>query len=290
MKISLLFLLFAVCISTVCEPALSLEFFRGAMSSALGHTGRAGLDSAESAFINPALLPLMPNNGMNIYYRDGYLEDGQHRHAVGAGVFDNSEEVFFPGSLHYLRLRDTGKLPTPVEGEVWHAALGYQAHSRWLLGASLYRLNHRQEGTSFEQWNGSLGTLFKITPDLGVALVIENPAHPGSEVPQNLREDLQTAIGFFGTVAEAAHLRFDLSRRERDNPDGKMAYMFGIETRSLEYLLVRAGFKRDEWSDQNLWTAGLCFNGPRLKLDYAFEKTSTASSGALHSVDLRLPF
>lgn len=268
----------------------AFEFFRGPLSSSLGHSGRAGLDSAESALINPALLPLMKASTMNLYYRDGYLEDAQHSNSMGIGIFDHSEGVWFPGALHYFRLRDTGRAPLAAEGELWHAGLGFHVNPQLALGLSAYRLSYDVAGSSTEQWNGSLGGLFKITPEFGVAYVLDNLAKPGSEVPTALREDLEQSLGFFGAIADMAHMRFDVSRRERHNPKHKMAYMTGIETQSHKYLLVRVGFKRDELRDQSLWTAGFTFNGPRLKVDYSAEKSAERATGVLHSVDLRLPF
>lgn len=271
-------------------PVFSVEFFRGAQTSAMGHAGRAHLDSAEAALVNPALLPLLKNSGSNLYFRDGYLEDDQHRNGYGIAFFDNSEGVWFPGAVHYFRLRDTGRTAKPVQGEAWHAAGGFELSDRLLVGGSLYRLSYETDGTQSIQWNGSIGSVLKISPILGVAYVLDNLAKPGSEVPQGLREETEQSLGVFGVIYDVAQVRFDVSRREHDNPDGKMAYMFGVETRSQEYLLVRMGYKLDQRTDQSIWTAGLCFNGPRLKIDYAFEKSSERSSGALHSVDLRLPF
>lgn len=287
MKINILALLLTVFHFT----AFAEPFFRGPQSSSMGHAGRAGIDSAESAFINPALLPLMKASGFNMYYRDGYIEDGQHRNSMGIGFFDNSEGVYFPGSLHYMRLRDTGfGAGRPADGEVWHGAMGYKVSDRFLVGANAYRLTYKVDGTSYEQWNGSFGTLVRVNPDFGVAYVLENVAQPGGDVPMGLREDMVQSVGLFGAIADIAHLRFDVSRREKHNPDHKLTYMAGMETQSHKFFLLRMGFKRDELLEQKLWTAGFCFNGPRLKIDYAFEKSEDRASGALHSVDLRLPF
>jgi hypothetical protein len=168
--------------------------------------------------------------------------------------------------------------------------VGYQVSDRLFVGGSAYRLTYKVESTSYEQWNGSLGALVRVNPFLGLGYVLENLAKPGSEVPQDLREDMEQSVGLFGAIADIAHLRFDVSRREKHNPDHKMAYMMGVETQSHKFFLLRLGFKRDELEDQKLWTAGFCFNGPRLKIDYSFEKSAERASGALHSVDMRLPF
>jgi hypothetical protein len=56
------------------------------------------------------------------------------------------------------------------------------------------------------------------------------------------------------------------------------------------FFLLRLGFRHDEAGEGRLATAGLSLDGPKLKLDYALVKSVTDSSGALHSVDLRIPF
>ena len=55
-------------------------------------------------------------------------------------------------------------------------------------------------------------------------------------------------------------------------------------------MVFRLGFRRDELADSRIYTAGIGFNGPRLRFDYTVEKNAENTSGALHSVDLRVPF
>ena len=273
--------------STALQAA---EFFRGASSSAMGQTGRAGIDSIEAAFLNPAILPRIKNTAMNAYYRDGSLLDAQHTTSMGLGVFDNTEDVYFPGGFHYLRLRETGVAAQPTAGEAWHGAVGYALSDRLSVGLSAYRLSHQVGSDRFVQWNGALGLLLEVTPEILLAYVLDNPAHPGSEIPPRLREETLHSIGFLGSIMDVAKFRADISSQERDNPERKMVYRMGLETQNHEFFIVRVGFKRDQLHDQSLWSAGFCFNGPRLKVDYALEKNPEGASGALHSVDLRLPF
>src|SRR5206468_1780254 len=87
--------------------AAQAELFRGPLSSAMGGTGRAAMDSTEGAFLNPALVPLLKNYEVDTFYRDGALDPGQHQTTYGMGLGDNTEGVMFPGELHYLRMRQT---------------------------------------------------------------------------------------------------------------------------------------------------------------------------------------
>lgn len=267
------------------------EVFIGPSSSSLGGAGRAGLSGAESVFLNPALTPLIQMTEVIGYYRDGQYGRGEHRNAWAVGAVDSSKEVYFPAAFHYVRLRDTGRASGAVNGEMYHLAIGKNVSDRLAVGFSGYRLKYQVVGDrSYTQWNGSLGVLMLLSENMGFAYVLNNVAGPGSEVPTGLREDMNQGVGVYGAIAEIARLRVDVTRQERFNPDKKMAYMVGIESMMNDWFLFRAGFRRDDLRDERFYTAGLGFIGPRLKIDYAFEKNAKGAEGAVHSVDMRIPF
>lgn len=265
--------------------------FNGALSSAMGGTGRAGIPSSEGSFLNPATIPLIKGYDAMIHYRDGDLGPGTHRQALGIGMVDSSEDAAFPGAAHFVRTRETGRTATPVNGELWHAAGAYLINNQFSIGASVYRWQHRANNfPTYVQWNGALGFLWLVNNDFSLAYVLENPAQPGSDVPAALREELRQSIGTFFRFSDVAIARMDISRQERNNPDGRMIYMFGLESATSEFFVFRAGYKLDDMRNQRSWSGGIAFNGPRLRVDYAFERDMNQSSGALHSVDFRIPF
>jgi hypothetical protein len=266
------------------------QVFRGPLSSSLGGTGRAAIDSPEGAFLNPALVSLIKGYELDGYFRDGLLDPDQHRHAWGVGAGDNRQDVLFPGSINYIRLRDTGRASGASDGELWHVAVGKNL-GNYALGISGYMLTYKVEGDqSYTQWNYSLGGLWMINPDMGLAYVLTNIAKPGSDVPQDLREDLQQGLGFFMTIKPIARLRADITRNETNNPNQRLVYMLGFENQMAGFALFRMGYRLDDQRDQRYITAGVGLDGPRLKLDYTFEKNLAGTAEALHSVDLRLPF
>lgn len=267
------------------------EFFRGPQSSALGGTGRAGLSSSEGAFLNPAIVPLIAGYESQVYFRDGDIDAGQHRHAYGLSLSDNGQDVMFAGNATYLRLHDTGRTPTPVDGDLWHAAIGKAFAERFSLGASFYRLQYNVlNDRRYTQWNYSIGGIWLPLPKLAVAYVVSNLAHPGSETPMGLRQDTSQGAGVNYELYDFVRLRADVARQEMFNPKHRLNYGFGIESLTSDYIVMRVGFRRDELADQRIWTAGFGFNGPRLKVEYSFEKNEERASGALHSVDMTLPF
>jgi hypothetical protein len=267
------------------------EVYRGPISKSSAGTGRAGIPGMESAFVNPALVPLVKASEMSAFYTDGYVASGQHRQGGGLGVIDANKEVLFPGTFHYIRTRDTGRASAPAEGELFHLAFGKNVSEHLAFGASVYRVTYDVDrDRKYEQWNGSVGMLVLITENAGVAYVLDNLAKPSSRTPHGLREDMRQGIGGYGSIADIVRLRADISREERFNPDHKLTYALAVETMTSTWILFRGGFKRDELKDQRLWTAGFGFNGPRMRINYAFEKNAEGTGGAAHSVDLIVPF
>lgn len=266
------------------------QVFRGPISSALGGSGRAAMDSPEGSLLNPALIPLIKDFEIDGFFRDGSLDPGTHSQAWGFGAGDNSKTVLFPGSIHYIKLRDTGRAAAPVDGELWHVGVA-KTFQQFSFGVSGYRLSSKvMNDKEYVQWNYSLGLLWIYNEAFGMGYTLQNIAGSGSDVPVGLREDLQQGIGFFTALAEIARLRLDITRNEQRNPSQKMVYMVGFENQVDAFGIFRMGYRLDDERGQRYVTAGLCFNSPRLKVDYSFEKNLKGTGDALHSVDMRLPF
>ncbi len=149
------------------------QIFEGPVAAALGGSGRAGLDANEGVFLNPALVAILPESELDGYYRDGDADVGQHRQAYGASISENTEENLLAGELSYLRLRNTGTAPTPVNSEVWQASMGKLFYKRFAVGVSVIHVDHSPEDApAYAQWNGSLGALFSHHGPVGDCLCL----------------------------------------------------------------------------------------------------------------------
>lgn len=268
------------------------QIFQGPLSRALGGSGRAGLESSESALLNPALVPLASDGELNVFYGDGSADRAEHHQFIGIGTVDNGEGVMIPGSLHYIRTRDTGVYSSAVSGELWHFALGRKFFVDGLtLGLSGYRWSADPDGEGAKvQWNGSFGALYSINSVLGFAYVWDSFLGAPKSIPEGLRISPRHSLGAMYTLGQVARLRFDISKDQARNPDDKLIYQLGLESRSSSYSIIRVGAKSDKLREQDFLTFGLGFNGPRLKIDYSFEKNLKRTGDALHSVDMRVPF
>jgi hypothetical protein len=267
------------------------QILEGPISSALGGSGRAGIDGNEGVFLNPALVAMMPGASGDLYYKDGDRDINQHTHYYGASLSENTEESLMAGSLSYFRMRNTGVASTPLNSEVWNLTFGQMFWKRWAVGISGYRVSQNPESqAAFQLWNGSLGTVFLIDPTFGIAYVFENPIGAGSKVPVPLRLLPRQSAGLFYLTPYKLRLRADVIRQEQFNPNKKIDVRLGSEMELQDYFLFRLGARLDELENQRFITAGFCLFTAKLKIDYSFEKNIARTNGAVHSVDLRSTF
>lgn len=267
------------------------QVFEGPVAAALAGSGRAGLDANDGAFLNPALVGMLPKPELSLYYQDGQADAGQHRNAWGVDISENSDEVLLGGNLAYIHTHNTGRLATPVTGELWHGSMGKLFYEKFAIGLSAYHfLADPEGGDKTEQWNGSIGAVYLILPKLGVAYVYDNPLHPSSRVPDAIRFLPQQSFGFFWESPYFARFRLDLVHLDQFNPNNRWDVRTSIESEFGEFFLFRVGGRWDEAEEERSITAGLGFNGPKLKIDYAIEKNVARIGGAVHSVDLRGSF
>lgn len=265
------------------------------MVSGAGGAGRAVGQAAEAGLLNPALIPLAPAFEGVAYYQDGYWAREEHQNLKGVTLLDNHEGVIVPGSLSYLQSRRTFVEPTTqasssVEEELWQGSIGKFYNRHWSLGLSALRLSSKFEGREHVQWNGVAGVYVVPHPLWSLGFVYYNPFHPSSEVSESIRLVPQVSLGAALVFPHVARLSFDLSRWEKMNPDKKWIYQLGLETFVAEFLSLRFGGDWDDNNKRTLATAGLSFNGPRLRLDYAVQKQVRNDRGAVHNLALRLSF
>lgn len=268
------------------------QVFEGPVSSALGGSGRAGLDAGEGALLDPALAGFLSKSEAAGYYQDGYIDGEAHRQAVGATLTENNDDVLFAGELGYFRTRDTGILPQASNGEIWEAAIGKLFFKNQLaIGISAYRYGITPVGQpEMDQWNGAVGAVYRLLPNLGIAYVFENPVNASSSVPEQVRLEPQQSVGVFYKTPYHAQLRLDVLRWEQDNPGQRLNVHTSVESDLNDYWLFRLGGRWDEIQDETYVTAGIAFNGPTLKIDYSFQKNVLRTGGAVHSVDMRMSF
>ena len=285
--------LFSAAVFIYLIPAqVQAQYYTGPISSALGGTGRAASEPEEGVFLNPAVLPHAKEFSTALFYDDGQVGDGLGETTLGVSFVDNTEGIFIPGSVSYLRRRRTFPGMPSVNEEYWQVSVGKFVTQYLSLGLSIHNRSIDQEGAEdFTYWNGSLGGLWAPSPQWGLGLVWENfSAKQKDSIPGYLEDLPEVGLGFVYLFENILKARLDASQLLEENPDKKWKLGLGVETYLNNFMALRLGAELDEVSDRQFVTAGLAFLGPRLKIDYAFRKNTKDGKGAMHSVDFRVPF
>ena len=266
------------------------QYLTGPIAGALGGAGRAASDDGEQIFLNPAALVHGSPFTSSIVYEGGREADNEKTDRLAIGLSDNSQDLVVSGGYSYVRRTDeiTG-MPDVKEDFHQFALAKFVAKHVSMGGTFSYRVSDIDgEREKHDQWDVSVGTLYNPTPDFAVAAVVYNLASRDDEIPKTVQNLDQVAVGLHYIYLPMFRFRFDLVQQMVRNPDAKMNYQAGIESKLKNFLVTRVGFNKDDLADRDFLTFGLGFDGPRLKFDYSYRKN--LDGGALHGVDLRMPF
>lgn len=268
----------------------SSGYFTGPVSSAMGGAGRAAVDPVESHFRNPAVVPHAPQIDMGAYYQDGYRAKQTHETTLGVSMVDNTDEIICPGAIGYLQNRRT--FPgLQVNEKYIQGSLGSFVVPKLSFGlAGVYVAHDVENGKSYTQWDGILGLLYTPNSNLGLALTYSYFMNPPEDLPKILRLMPTVSLGAHYIYEDFLRLRLDVSRQEQDNVDKELIIESGIETRMPPFFVLRLGSQWNDIERRSYITAGLGFDGPRLKIDYSFQKMRGEEGYTMHGVDMRVAF
>lgn len=267
------------------------QYFTSPSASSMGGTGRAAVEPADGLFLNPAVVALAGPFELDAYFRDGYLEAQQHENVFGLSVMDNSDDVVVPGAITYLRGHRTFPGLPSVDEQLWQFSVAKFYSQRLAFGIMGNYLSQRpQVGKKVTQWNAGVGLAYHFHSSFSLAGSFMNFLDQGDDVPAHLRQPPILGLGIRYMFDKVFEARADVYREEKFNPDKKASYGLGLKVFALEFLNFHFGGRWEGLADRTLATAGLCFNGPKIKIDYSFEKNVDRTRGAMHSVDIRVPF
>jgi hypothetical protein len=295
----LIFVSSLLCGVLVMIPAARAQFYSGAISSAMGGAGRAAADPGEAVLLNPASLPHIQRYTIAGHYGLGWHPTEGNDRGFALLIADGTPENLFPGAVTFSRRwRDFAQGVGSVMEQDLQIAAGGMLLSKLSFGISGHRqswvptsewtgspLNHE-----FTQTNGSLGIIATPAPWLGFGLVAKDVFPTGSDVPQGVRLVPTYSLGTHVIFHEIFRLRLDLERPDVDNPNKRTNVMAGLESFFLKEVAFRMGAQWRETADQTWATAGFGFRGPRLSMDYSFQRDVRVADGTRHLFDLWLPF
>lgn len=275
------------CFSNFCYA----QYLSGPVARSLGGAGRGAADDGEQILLNPAGLVHGSPFTSSVFYQDGYWAKGEHESSLGFGLADNSEELIFAGSYVFDKARKTFVGQKTREEQYHQISLARFIFPHISTGMTLTFLQtHLIGGNDYTQWNSHLGFLYNPVSEIGIGLIFYNFAAKDEKIPVEIRNLNSISTGLNYIFMPNFRARVDVTTRESLNPDNKLKYDMGIESKLTEMFTTRIGYQKDGFLNRNFYTLGLCFDGPRLKIDYSYVKNSDYSDGAMHGVDLRMPF
>lgn len=266
------------------------QVFTPTIASGTGGAGRAAIDGGESAFMNPASTAHLRNYFIGLHYNraDHPIEGDYSRYAIQ--IADGTEGNLIRGSASYYRnsieLRGGGSRTD----QDFQIGIGGFAMPRFALGLSAHYLQQSGQGRDDSQINTNFGAIWSPIDSLGLAFVAYDFAPVSPDVMAGRKLVPTYALGAQYVLSEFARFRLDMVRPDlqvwkerRQNVQG------GLESFFANMFVFRLGYGAMEVDNQSVVTASLGYRGPRLSLDYSFQKDIRSEGNVRHFVDLWLP-
>lgn len=274
--------------------SLFIQFSLAQIGSTADGMGGAGIGAPhpyESALLNPAALiesktqyfALQTHSSENVV---SGVDTNQH----SLFITDAGDMTIFPGALMYRQR--TNKIAGQRIREQQIQLSGAGAITRhFALGLSGYKIRTNLEtGADYNQYNADLGAYWFLNEQWSLGAVFrgllgsKDTAWAASQVLPS------TGLGAEYRFFDMFKLRYDVNYFLEQNSDNRFRHQFGGEVRYDFLLVLRAGMSQDDRLAENRWSAGIGWDGPKLKVAYAYQKETRQKLGESHSIDMWLDF
>jgi hypothetical protein len=261
------------------------NIFEGPAAVALGGAGLAAKSANESGHMNPATLPLLNGTHFGAIYgaeSTGPRAGSNKYHLV---VAEATDEVACPGALTYSKV-GAFKDGREVSLQEIHGALGIDLSDHISVGTAVKYLT--LEGQHIQQVsaiNGMVGLLVTPHRNVGIAFVYDDFMNT-KEIPTAST----LALGGHYIYERYLRVRLDTELQQNDNPNRRLVIKAGLETMLLaKDVNLRFGYRWDEVRTKKFAAMGIGWQGPRLGLNYAYEKDA-GSEDFRHLIDMLVQF
>lgn len=267
------------------------QVFTPTIAGAMGGAGRAAVDGGESAFLNPASIAHMREYFVGMHYQRGeHPREGDFsRYAL---QLTDGTSALIPGgaSIYRQKIDLPNGAGSRTDQDIQVGVAGF-AIPKLAVGVSGHYFTQSGQGRDDTQWNGGVGLIFSPTDDLGVGLVGYDIAPVPSDALVDRRLIPTFALGLHYVFSDLLRVRLDLVRPDIQPTftDHRINVMGGLESFFATTFVFRLGMQALETADQMNLTAGFGYHGPRLSVDYSFQKDIRSAGGVRHLIDLWLP-
>lgn len=266
------------------------QFFTGPAASGAGGGGRASVDRGEASFLNPASVAFLQTYNASVFYGSSkhYLTGEQND--MAASISDGTPGNFVSGAFTYVRRRSDFSGGTSDTQQDMQISLAGYALKKLAFGIGAHRLTDQVStiatGNEYTQTNGHVGLVYVPIAEIGIGFVAYDVLPGADSVPVVYRVIPTHALALNFVQEKQFRIRMDFVRPDTMNPGRRINVNAGVETMLTENFLYRAGWFWKETTDQSFFTTGFGFQGPRLSLEYGFQKDVRDSDNYRHIVDL----
>lgn len=290
MKFSTLSLLLGIFLLASSARA---QFFTGPEASACGGSGRASVDLGEAAFLNPAAVAFAQRYNVSAMYGVSDHPANGNSSEMAFSIVDGTSDAMINGGLTYVQRRTEIGSGFSDTQQDWQISFAGFFHRKLAFGLAGHRLSDdlwfNSRPYEYAQMNMHMGTIFVPVPNVGIGFVVYDML-PGEDLPAGIKVVPTLALGVNYMYEKFFRARLDFARPDTENPGRRINVMAGLETFMVEQFALRFGGYWRETHNQTFATFGLAYLGPRLSLDYSFQKDVRIAGNSRHLIDLWLPF
>lgn len=248
---------------------------------ALANSGVGHINASDSILLNPAVLPLLPYKPFVI---------SSYKDHLSVSMADHGREALFPAGIFYQQgQNDVFKTKT------YGLSLGHAFTHTIAVGASFkyHDFKERLTGEKYQQTKADIGAMWTVNKQLTLGAVYNGLALSDTDLADTLDKASSVTAGISYSVEEVILVKFDIEKAIQENnlsSKEALAFKSGLELALNEWIMARVGYLNDNINLQNLFTAGIAFEGPQFGLHYAYQKNSKKDIDPLHVIDLSIPF
>lgn len=249
----------------------------GAVSGATGGTGRGSLEGVDGVWLNPALIPILPQKNLTL---------GGSSENLQALFVDNGQDALFAAALMYHQTRNDIQ-----NSKDYRLGVGFELVKNFSFGLdiSFEEVELASLSEKYKPITSNIGLFYNMGPEFSVGLVSHQTPLNDLNAPEVLKNRSTIGLGLSTIFENFIKFKFDVQTEERQKAKN-LIYMYGLESFMNEWILVRLGYRNDNVHSLNYLTAGVGFTGPQFGLHYAYQNEANSITDPLHTVDLNIPF
>lgn len=247
----------------------------GAISSAMGGAGRAAVAPGDVSTLNPGTLAHL----RGYFFYTQYLPGESY-----IGISDNTYETAIPSAVYYQQIKENKDFVLSFAEKVnKKLSVGISAHYYQIMDPEILK--------SKNLMNLDLGLSYTPRVNMGFGMVFYDLANsPGIFSDNNLKIFPKLGFGYHYMYRAFFRFRVDyLSGNSYKFNEGHL--MFGFEDYLNRWTAFRIGYSKPFISSESeIITAGLGFDLPKFKINYAYASETKDQPEIRHSVDFMVPF